>query len=121
MLNHMTFGYYGMKTDDFIVAVQADNNKILNPDSSDIKWRRMTKNYDEFSEKMRCALNPVTASEFARLRDLEFARVERNHRNFTRLCAMYNNPDEILPEKPQISTIIEFSNSSPNTEPLPIM
>lgn len=121
LLNSLTFGFYDLHNDDFVVAVPAENTNILNPDSSDIKWRRMTKNYDEFSEKMRCALNPVTAGEFARLRDLEFARVEKNHRNFTKLCQIYSNPDDIGPDRPRISTVLDWGCESPNTEPLPIL
>jgi hypothetical protein len=67
----MTFSFYRIREMDVIVAVSGSNADAL-------KWTKVTEESDTFQERIHFILNPGTARELSRLRDLIALRFDGN-------------------------------------------
>ena len=84
------------------------------------QWISLTKDSDEFSEKMRWIVNPKTAPEASRLKDIHMDRIERRPRVFRKLCQLYLSQDTGPSELPKLQEECSESPSAPSTEALPV-
>ncbi|OHS98671.1 hypothetical protein TRFO_34849 [Tritrichomonas foetus] len=72
-----TFAETGLVDGDSIIALGSKDEKY--------QWLNLTKDRDEFSDMVRTMLDPRTANEAARIRDLHMMRIEGKPRVFSKL------------------------------------
>lgn len=81
----------------------------------------LTRDSDNFSEKVRTFLNPNIASEVARLRDLQMTKIERQPKLFQKLTKPYRNQEKQQETEIKDTLYIQTEKKTePSTEPLPI-
>lgn len=120
LMNEFTFGFYGIKNDDVIVAVSDDKNKI---DFSNNNWMHASRDSEDIANRIAFSMNAKTRPEASRLRDLKFMSIERKAKVFRKMCNMVNKTmDDIGQRNEIISTIIDYdySNEAPSVEALPV-
>jgi hypothetical protein len=74
LLEGMTFDFYGIRDGDSIVALPIEQSDAVN------QWIILTRDHEGFNESLRWMLDPATAGEAARLRDLHLMRLDRRPR-----------------------------------------
>ncbi|KAH0794027.1 hypothetical protein GPJ56_002055 [Histomonas meleagridis] len=116
LLEKMTFDFYGIKSGDSIIALPQEQNTNLYYKT---QWLSLTKDSEAFRENMEWMMNPKTAGEVSRLRDLHLLKMENKPKVFTRMCSM--RPLNESPNTMKIRLNTQYkSNQEPSTEPLPI-
>jgi hypothetical protein len=101
LLEEKTFESYDIRNGDLIIAFPRESPGIF-------QWIALTRDHELFNESLKWVLDPETADEAARLRDLQLWKLEHRPRNFVRLYA----PFEEKPHATQVTVI-----GKPPTEP----
>jgi hypothetical protein len=111
-----SFEFYGIRDGDSIVALPLENRASVyaaNP------WLNLTRDADTFNESIRWMVDPATAAESARLRDLQLMRIERRPIAFIRLYAPARL-EENCQVRPSSSTVLGLPPKSPSVDALPL-
>jgi hypothetical protein len=113
----MTFHDYGLRDGDSIIALSHEGPCVFEKVNL---WLGLTRDRETFNDCMGWLLNPNTAGEAARLRDLHFIRMERRPRVFMNMCTPYLQQE--IEKRSGLPFTIEYrSPRSPSTEALPIL
>ena len=113
----MTFDFYGIRNGDSIIALPQDQNQNIFYKS---QWINLTKDSDSFKESMNWIINPNTASEASRLRDLHMMKMENRPRGFNGLCTILSNNEQTKTKEIELK-IKYVTPQKPSTKPLPIL
>lgn len=122
LLDKMTFDFYGIKNDDYIIALPQNEKSIYNFN----QWINLSKEKDTFKESMNYMIQKNTYNESARIRDLRFMKIERNSKIFSKICKPFakeftdDNDDTFTKNVIMKQTILKESDA-PSTNPLPIL
>ena len=136
-----TFLYYGINDGDSIIALPKNayigkfdqksgqfserNNRFdsIENDFSTAQWLSVTRDNDTFNECMRWILNPNTAAEAARLRDMHLIKMEKKPKMMMKMIMQLEN--SILNDAVVSNSIplkIDYDPlKSPSDKPLPIL
>jgi hypothetical protein len=112
----MTFEFYGVRDGDSIVALPIENEDSVYGTNH---WLTLTRDSESFNEALRWMLEPATAGEAARLRDLQLMRLERKPRSFMKIFSRAGM-DEREPTRSDSSTVLGLPPKSPSVDALPI-
>lgn len=117
LIEAMTFDFYGIKDGDSIIALPQEKKESVFVTN---QWINLTKDNDNFSDSMRWMLDPQTALEAARLRDLHMTKLEKRAKVFMKISAPFLN-DEGKPEALSLESYLDYEAATePSTEALPI-
>jgi hypothetical protein len=111
----MTFEFYGIHNGDSIIALPLDGRDSV---YATAHWLHLTRDSENFNEALRYMLDPATAGEAARLRDVHLMRLERRPRAFARFSS---RAVMVEPERPRSdsSTVLGLAPKSPSVDALP--
>jgi hypothetical protein len=112
----MTFAASGFRNGDSIVALPVHTPGSICGRS---QWINLTRDSESFNESLRWMLDPATAGESARLRDLQLMRLERRPRSMRRLCSPVL-PEADSPPRTDSSTVLGLPLKSPSVDALPL-
>ena len=116
LIDSKTFGFYGIKDGDSIIALPADQTESV---FSTQQWLSLTRDSDNFNDCMRWMLDPRTSGEASRLRDLHLMKMERRPKVFMRMCAPFVN-EETAGGSITCTNTTYSSATEPSTEALPV-
>jgi hypothetical protein len=112
----MTFEFYGIHDGDSIIALPIDGGDSV---YATTHWLNLTRDSENFNEALRYMLDPATAGEAARLRDLHLMRLERRPRSFVRFFSPAGIGERERPRSDS-STVLGLPPKSPSVDALPI-
>ena len=116
LVDTKTFQFYGIKTGDTLVVVQAAEMG-LEVD----KWLSITDDVDGFRDKMKSVLNEGAGRETARIRDMLMTKLERKPRTFRKLCVAVENLAQRTFSGKNIELNTDFvTGDAPSDKPLPV-
>lgn len=106
---------YGVKEGDVIFVLPESKSGSYTE-----KWTNLTKDRDLFHDRVCSLIDPETAMEAARIRDLQMLRMERKPKVFRKISSVYK-VDAPTKQKSKIPAIPNFpkKNETPSIEPLP--
>jgi hypothetical protein len=107
-----TFGSYGIRDGDLIIAVPQGDDGVH-------RWMALTRDHESINEALRWVLDPKTAGEAARLRDLQLWRLEQRPRLFAKLCLPFNG-DGAEGGRAVDTTVLADAPAQPCCEKLPV-
>jgi hypothetical protein len=116
----MTFTFYRIEEGSSIVVLP-DQGELRSPGVS--TWLTITRDSDNFNERINFSRNPQTRQEVSRLRDLRFLELERRPRMFVKFaqCIDQHNEGEAV-ARPAPKLDIGFDQlEKPSCEPLPVI
>jgi hypothetical protein len=115
--NENTIGFYGVQTDDLIVALPRN----APPDITQ-RWMRVAVDNEAFEDRLKLATNPQAKAEQLRLRDLIIMKQELKRRaDRNAIARMVWLTDAFTPATPPTPTIIPEPAVEISTEPLPML
>jgi hypothetical protein len=116
----MTFTFYRIEEGSSIVVLP-DQGNLRGPGVS--TWLTITRDSDNFNERINFSRNPQTRQEVSRLRDLRFLELERRPRMFVKFAQCINQHtegDAVARLVPKLE--IDFHQlDKPSCEPLPVV
>lgn len=136
-----TFEQYDFGNFEYVVALTSssteDNNNIndftesshnykRSPDFDfdKYKWIQMTKDAENFAEKVSAAASRISSREFARLRDLRLIKLEQKRSFWSKKCSRFissSYPSASFSQK-NIPLVIDFKQyESPRSEAMPFL
>ena len=113
---NLSFEFYGIKDGYSIVVMPEDYDNI-----EFARWASITRDQDNFEDRVCFAVNENTKGEVARLRDLHFDRMEMRSRHFGRFiespvqARLYGGRSD-LDKKLNLDW---EKSTAPNSEPMP--
>ena len=113
---NLSFQFYGIKDGYSIVVMPEDYDNI-----EFARWASITRDQDNFEDRVGFAVNENTKGEVARLRDLHFDRMEMRSRHFARFIespaqARFYGGKSDLEKKLNLDW---EKSTAPNSEPMP--
>jgi hypothetical protein len=116
----MAFTFYRIEEGSSIVVLP-DQGELRSPGIS--TWLTITRDSDNFNERINFSRNPQTRQEVSRLRDLRFLELERRPRMFVKFAQcidQHNEGDAVTRPAPKLK--IDFEPlEKPSCEPLPVV
>lgn len=119
LLHSIKLRSYGIKNMDHIVVIP---ESVMNSMNDKSLWMNVTKDQQDFNERMCLSTNPITRTEIARLKDLKLSKLELRRKPYTKLVTRCQNDLESHVQ-PSVEMVIPAKQSaidSPNSDPLPI-
>lgn len=133
-----TFEQYDFGSFEHVVALTSstiDENGVFSESSFNFKrspdfdydkykWIQMTKDAENFAEKVSAAASRISSREFARLRDLRLIKLEQKRSFWSKKCSRFissNIPSTTFSKK-DIPLVIDFKQyESPRSEAMPFL
>lgn len=130
-----TFEQYDFGSFEHVVALTCSTTEVDSNDSKfnfkrspdfdydKYKWIQMTKDVDNFAEKVSAAASRISSREFARLRDLRLIKMEQKRSFWCKKCSRFisSNMPSTFSQK-DIPLVINFKHyESPRSEAMPFL
>jgi hypothetical protein len=113
LIDAMTFAFYGIRDGDSIIALPAGNDSLHHTS----QWIALTRDADAFNDVLHWMLDPATAAESARLRDIHLLKLEMRPRAFRKLNVA---EDDEKDGKAAPDVAAHRPAPAPTTQPLPV-
>lgn len=99
-------------------------NRSPDFDFDKYRWIQMTKDAENFAEKVSAAASRISSREFARLRDLRLMKMEQRRSFWNKKCLRFissNGPSSSFSKK-SVPLVIDFKHcESPRSEAMPFL
>ena len=115
----MSLEFYGIKNQDCIVALNIGKERCSSPQKLAM-WKRITKDQNEFNEKLKNIMNPSASLELTRLQDLRLCIQTNTNRTFYRKFLKFRQLNDFENRSQLPKTSFKYSKpKEPQSEPLP--
>lgn len=109
-----TFRSYGIKSGEFVIALDDFT-------SNDPQWLQLTRDSDHIKQKIKWMLNPSTAKETCRLRDLQLFKIENRARLYKKITKETIEDFQEQAENPFQTVLKKNCEEEPSDKPLPFV